>query len=69
VKPDFFQGKTLTRRTADLVLAGVEGRTPLLGLPDSGIEALVIAPDLSNLPPGQRAVKAGDDQAPAQTKE
>jgi len=69
VKPDFFQGKTLTRRTADLVLAGVEGRTPLLGLPDSGIEALVIAPDLSNLPPGQRAVKAGDDQPPAQTKE
>ncbi len=61
VRPDFFQGKTLTRRTADLVLVGVEGRTPLLGLPDSGIEALVIAPDLSNLPPGQRAVRASDE--------
>jgi len=61
-RPDFFQGKTLTRRTADLVLAGVEGRTPLLGLPDSGVEALIIAPDLSNLPPGQRAVKTGEDE-------
>jgi amino acid transporter len=60
-KPDFFQGKTLTKRTADLVLAGVEGRTPLLGLPDSGVEALIIAPDLSNLPPGQRAVSTADD--------
>jgi amino acid transporter len=62
-RPDFFQGKTLTRRTADLVLAGVEGRTPVLGLPDSGVEALLIAPDLSNLPPGQRAVKA-DNEVP-----
>lgn len=65
-KPDFFQGKTLTRRTAELVLAGVGGRTPLLGLPDSGVEALIIAPDLSNLPPGQKAVKASgdDDEVP-----
>ncbi len=63
VKPDFFQGKTLTRRTAELVLEGVGGRTPLLGLPDSGVEALIIAPDLSNLPPGQRAVPApGSEQ-------
>ncbi len=62
LKPDFFLGKTLTRRTAELVLQGVGGRTPLLGLPDSGVEALIIAPDLSNLPPGQTAVKAsGDD--------
>jgi amino acid transporter len=63
-KPDFFQGKTLSKRTADLVLAGVEGRTPLLGLPDSGVEALIIAPDLSNLPPGQRAVSTADDETP-----
>jgi amino acid transporter len=64
LKPDFFQGKTLTRRTAELVLQGVGGRTPLFGLPDSGVEALIIAPDLSNLPPGQMAVKAsGDDDA------
>ncbi|MFC5501807.1 APC family permease [Lysinimonas soli] len=68
-KPDFFRGKTLTRRSADLVLAGVEGRTPLLGLPDSGVEALVIAPDLSNLPPGQTAIKApGSDGAPEDDK-
>jgi amino acid transporter len=67
VKPDFFQGKTLTRRTADLVLAGVEGRTPMLGLPDSGVEALIIAPDLSNLPPGQRAVTTADDETPPTT--
>ena len=66
-KPDFFQGKTLTKRTADLVLAGVEGRTPLLGLPDSGVEALIIAPDLSNLPPGQRAVSTADDETPPTT--
>jgi hypothetical protein len=46
------------------VLASAVGRTPFLGLPDSGVEALVIAPDLSNLPPGQRAVKApgSDDE-------
>ena len=62
-KPDFFRGKTLTRRSADLVLEGA-GRTPALGLPDSGIEALIIAPDLSNLPPGQRAVKTGDEEPP-----
>ena len=61
-RPDFFQGKTLTRRTADLVLVGIEGRTPVFGLPDSGVEALVIAPDLSNLPPGQKAVSADDDE-------
>ncbi len=66
VRPDFFQGKTLTRRTAELVLEGVGGRTPMLGLPDSGVEALIIAPDLSNLPPGQKAVKASsdDDEVP-----
>ncbi|MBW4031775.1 MAG: APC family permease [Acidobacteria bacterium] len=63
-RPDFFQGKTLSRRTADLVLVGIEGRTPVLGLPDSGVEALVIAPDLSNLPPGQKAVSAEDDEVP-----
>ncbi len=61
-RPDFFQGKTLSRRTADLVLLGVEGRTPVLGLPDSGVEALVIAPDLSNLPAGQKAVSADGDE-------
>jgi hypothetical protein len=33
-------------------------------LPDSGYEPALIAPDLSNLPPGQKAVKAGDDEPP-----
>ncbi len=65
-KPDYFRGTTLPRRSADLVLEGVGGRTPLLGLPDSGVEALIIAPDLSNLPPGQRAVRApgSDNEVP-----
>jgi amino acid transporter len=65
-QPDFFRGKTLTKRSADLVLSSAIGRTPQFGLPDSGVEALVIAPDLSNLPPGQRAVKApgSEDEVP-----
>lgn len=55
VRPDFFQGKTLSRRTAILVLEE-EGRVPAFGLPDSGPEGAVIAPDLSNLPTGATAV-------------
>lgn len=55
MKPDFFQGKTLSRRTHLLVLDH-EGRTPAFGLPDSGVEAEIIAPDLSNLPTGATAV-------------
>ncbi len=59
--PDFFQGKTLPRRSADLVLAETGARIPAFGLPDSGFQAEVIAPDLSNLPKGQKAEKAVDD--------
>lgn len=55
MKPDFFKGKTLSRRTHLLVL-DKEGRTPQFGLPDSGTEAEIIAPDLSNLPTGATAV-------------
>ena len=43
-------------RSDDLVLATVEGGLAGFGLPDSGVFATVIAPDLSNLPPGQTAI-------------
>ena len=57
VRPEFFRGETLPRRSDDLVLTA-QGTEPLFGLPDSRTPATVIAPDLSNLPPGQRAVNA-----------
>jgi amino acid transporter len=57
-QPDFFRGKTLPRRSDDLVLAPGEGRVPTFGLPDSGRMPEVIAPDLSNLPEGQEAMDA-----------
>jgi amino acid transporter len=55
-RPDYFRGQTLPRRSDDLVLEPVGG--PSFGLPDSGREATLIAPDLSNLPPGRIAVNA-----------
>jgi len=58
MKPDFFRGKTLARRSEDLVLAPGEGRIATFGLPDSGRMPEVIAPDLSNLPPGETAIDA-----------
>lgn len=55
--PDFFLGRTLSRRSsADLVLTPATAVEPTLGLPDSGDMPTVIAPDLSNLPPGETAV-------------
>ena len=63
IKPDFFRGRTLVRG-ADLVLVKEGARVPALGLPDSGYQAEIIAPDLSNLPPGQKAAKAGDEEPP-----
>ncbi|HEY4225303.1 MAG TPA: APC family permease [Pseudolysinimonas sp.] len=60
IKPDFFRGRTLIRG-ADLVLVKEGGRVPALGLPDSGYQAEIIAPDLSNLPPGQKAIKADEE--------
>ncbi len=50
IAPPFFRGQTLTRGSADLVLP--PGGGPTLGLPDTR-ERTVIAPDRSNLPPGQ----------------
>jgi len=58
IRPDFFRGQTLPRRSDDYVLAPGDGRIPTFGLPDSGRMPEVIAPDLSNLPPGQTAVDA-----------
>jgi amino acid transporter len=58
IRPEFFQGKTLPRRADEYVLAPGAGRVPTFGLPDSGRMPEVIAPDLSNLPPGQRAIDA-----------
>jgi amino acid transporter len=75
--PAYFRGDTLPKRhSADLVLMGIgpevgEGVVGLR-LPDSR-EGTVIAPDLSNLPPGQTAidpstgerfVKGADDEEP-----
>jgi amino acid transporter len=58
IKPDFFRGQTLPRRSEDLVLAPGDGRIATFGLPDSGRMPEVIAPDQSNLPPGQKAMDA-----------
>ena len=61
--PDYFRGLTLPRRsssdlvlvTSTVALAEAEAE-PMFGLPDSGDVPTVIAPDLSNLPPGETAV-------------
>jgi len=53
-RPAYFRGETLPRRH-DLVLEPA-GTGPRFGLPDSGDMTTVIAPDLSNLPPGGTAV-------------
>jgi amino acid transporter len=58
IRPDFFQGKTLAKMGDDYVLAPGDGRIATFGLPDSGRMPEVIAPDLSNLPPGQKVVDA-----------
>ena len=50
IAPPFFRGETLVPGTADLVLE--PDAVPHLGLPDSE-QRTVIAPDRSNLPPGQ----------------
>lgn len=57
-QPEYFRGLTLPRRH-DLVLdtpASVPSGPAHFGLPDSGDMPTVIAPDLSNLPPGEVAV-------------
>ena len=57
IAPAFFRGETLARRGAhDLILAGIAFEDETVRLPDSGLPDIVIAPDLSNLPPGATAV-------------
>jgi len=55
-KPDYFRGKTLPKRSHALVLAPAGAKT--FGLPDSTLGRTVIAPDRSNLPPGQIPLSA-----------
>ncbi len=56
VAPEYFRGETLSKRDAtDLILVGGGNKPVGVRLPDSR-ETTVIAPDLSNLPPGQEAV-------------
>ena len=65
--PAYFRGETLPKRAADELVLGEAGPRTRVALPDSGDMATVIAPDLSNLPPGQRAVRpsdAADDEKP-----
>jgi amino acid transporter len=64
IKPDFFRGQTLGKMSDDLVLAPGDGRVATFGLPDSGRMPDVIAPDLSNLPKGQKAVDALTGEEP-----
>lgn len=52
IAPAFFKGQTLTPGHADLLLSPA-GSVATVGLPDSGEMPTVIAPDLSNLPPGK----------------
>jgi amino acid transporter len=54
--PAYFRGETLPKRhSSDLLLVGGGDREVGMRLPDSA-ERTVIAPDLSNLPPGREAV-------------
>jgi len=58
-EPSFFKGITLPRRSHDLILETLgdeEAAVARVGLPDSGDMPTVIAHDLSNLPPGERAI-------------
>jgi amino acid transporter len=64
IKPDFFRGQTLAKMSDDYVLAPGDGRVATFGLPDSGRMPEVIAPDLSNLPTGQKVVDARTGEEP-----
>ena len=54
IAPAYFRGETLPRKSySELVLVQASGSVvPTFGLPDSKSQATVVAPDLSNLPPG-----------------
>jgi amino acid transporter len=51
VAPAFFRGETMPKR-GDLILADAGTGITYGGLPDSRLPGMVIAPDLTNLPPG-----------------
>jgi amino acid transporter len=56
MSPRFFKGETLPMRSADLLLEHAFAGAPTVGrLPDSR-EDTIVAPDLSNLPPGETAL-------------
>jgi amino acid transporter len=59
--PAFFRGETLPRKDVVLVVPSMEDPN-VLRLPDSGLPDIVIAPDRSNLPPGQHTVELSDDE-------
>lgn len=72
IAPAFFHGETMAAMPAgDLVLAPTEPLVEYAGLPDSGLPSMVIAPDLSNLPPGEDVVdlETGDELTPAEADE
>ena len=53
IEEEFFLNRTLPMRSShDLVLAGPHVDMTAVRMPDSGLPEFVIAPDLSNLPPG-----------------
>jgi amino acid transporter len=57
ISPSYFRGETLpTGAAGELLLVPADGSVAMFGLPDSGEMPTVIAPDLSNLPPGQTAI-------------
>jgi len=71
IAPAFFRGETLAAMPAgDLVLAPTEPSVEYAGLPDSGLPSIVIAPDLSNLPPGEDVVdlETGVELTPAEAE-
>jgi len=59
IRPDYFQGRTLPRRSDDLILEPVAVGDELpFGTAASRLPATVIAPDFSTLPEGQTPVNA-----------
>ena len=64
ISPAYFNGETLPKGSHDLVLASEGPYVAHLGLPDS-TQHTVIAPDLSNLPPGQDAIDPQHPTRPA----
>ncbi|TWE09273.1 APC family permease [Rudaeicoccus suwonensis] len=64
IRPDFFRQHTLPKRASDELVLITDAMDPAgdvaLRLPDSGLPDILIADDLSNLPPGARAVRRMD---------